>query len=221
MPGDAANRALARNPSTLTVALGILSSALLVLYPVIVYFAFDRLGVRGAALLMLAALSPALLARLRRTTDQRVGTVAMVPVVTVALLATGAALEAAALVLAVPTAVNVLLFASFAPTLVSGPPMIERFARLTHPDLTEPEIVWCRRWTVVWSVFFVLNALTAALLAAFAPIAMWVFHTSILGYVLMGLLLGTEWVVRKLRFKRFGRGPVDRMLERLARSGDA
>lgn len=221
MSGDAANRALARNPSTLTVALGVLSSALLVLYPVIVYFAFDRLGVRGAALLMLAALSPALLGRLRRTTDHRVGTVAMVPVVTVAMLATGAALEAASLVLAVPTAVNLLLFATFAPTLASGPPMIERFARLTHPDLIADEVRWCRQWTVVWSVFFVLNALTAALLAAFAPLTYWVFHTSVLGYVLMGLLLGTEWLIRKLRFKRFGRGPVDRLLARLARSEEA
>lgn len=215
MSGETAGRTLAQTPSALEVALGLLSTALLVVYPVIVYFAFDRLGIRGAALLMLVALAPAAVLRLGRARDRRVGTVALVPLITVTLLALGAALERAALVLAVPTAINLALFATFAPTLVYGPPMIERFARLTDPELTQAEVRWCRTWTVIWSTFFVLNAATAAALAAWAPLAYWVFHTSVLGYVLMGFLLATEWIVRKLRFRRFGAGPVDRALARL------
>ncbi len=200
--------------TALEVAQVVLSSALFIAYPVVVYFGFERLGVRGAALLMLALLTPFAVARLGRLRHERLGTMAVLPLVSVGLLSAGAALEAAAWVLAVPTVINGLLLAMFAPTLVSGPPMIERFARLSHADLRPDEVRWCRGWTVVWCVFFALNAATAATLAAFAPLTWWVFHTSILGYVLMGVLLGSEWFVRKIRFRRFSDNAFERALDR-------
>mgnify|MGYP000157911794 CR=1 FL=1 len=44
--------------------------------------------------------------------------------------------------------------------------------RLSHADLRPEEVRWCRSWTVVWCVFFALNATTAAALAAYAPLTL-------------------------------------------------
>jgi uncharacterized membrane protein len=99
--------------------------------------------------------------------------------------------------------------------------MIERFARMTDPDLRPEEVRWCRAWTVAWSAFFVVNGAVAAALALFAPLRWWTLHTSVLGYVAMGLLLGGEWIARKVRFRRFGDNAVERLLERVTGPGDA
>lgn len=104
--------------------------------------------------------------------------------------------------MAAPLLPQLLLGWAFARTLWQRQPMIERFARRIDADLQDDEVRWCRGWTIVWTVFFLLNAATIAALAAWAPVAWWLFYTGVLGYVLMGCLLGSEWLVRKLRFGR-------------------
>ena len=71
---------------------------------------------------------------------------------------------------------------------------------------------YCRSVTLVWCAFFVVNGAAAALLAAFAPRGWWAGYTGVVSYVLVGALFAAEYVVRKARFGRFGRGPVDRLL---------
>lgn len=215
-----ATDAPARAAGTSRAASAIVSGVVFVAYPLVIYAGLSWLGPREAALLLLALLAPIVVARLRRLRSERLGTLALLPVITFALVAASAALGASGFMLAVPTVTNLLLFAFFAPTLRYGPPMIERFARMTDPDLRPAEVRWCRAWTVVWSSFFVANGAVAALLALYAPLAWWTLHTSLVGYVLMGLLLAGEWIARKLRFRRFGDHPVDRLLARVTARGE-
>ena len=48
-----------------------------------------------------------------------------------------------------------------------------------------------------------------------APLEWWTVYNGLVAYVLMGLLFVAEYVPRKLRFGRWGDGPVDRLLLRL------
>lgn len=207
-------RAARRRPSLGAVATGI-GSAALVAYPLVAWLGLGRGAPRAAALGLLVLVAPAGVARLRALRDNpALSAVAYVPLAAVALLVAGAALDRAGFVLAVPSVINILLLASVVPTLVAGPPMIERFARLQHPDLTPDEVRWCRAWTIVWCTFFALNASIAAALAVWAPTLAWSAYTGGISWALIAALIGTEWTIRKLRFQRFGDNPVDRLFAR-------
>ncbi|MFH7765893.1 septation protein IspZ [Acinetobacter sp. BSP-28] len=85
----------------------------------------------------------------------------------------------------------------FASTLIHPPSMIERFARLAEPDLPEAGVIWTRKVTMVWCGFFILNALIALATVLFASMQTWVLYNGFISYVLMGLLLLGEFILRK------------------------
>lgn len=85
----------------------------------------------------------------------------------------------------------------FASTLIKPPSMIERFARLAEPNLPESGVIWTRKVTIVWCVFFVINALIALWSVLFAPMKIWVIYNGFISYVLMGILLLGEFILRK------------------------
>ena len=95
--------------------------------------------------------------------------------------------------------------------------MIERFARMQHPDLTDAEAAWCRLWTWLWCGFFAVNALIAGVLALWATLEVWAIYNGLVFYAWMGLMFGVEFVIRKLRFQRWGDNALDRAFERIAR----
>lgn len=178
-------------------------------------------GPRGGAVALGLLLVPATIVRLRGLDRPSIKTVAFVPVVAMTMLFVGAALNRAGFVLAVPTAINAVLFAGFAPTLRQGPPMVERFARIQHEDLTDEEVSWCRSWTIVWCAFFVWNGAVAAALAFLAPVEWWTVYNGLLSYAQMGVLFFGEMVARKLRFRRFDDRFPDRWLRKLIESRDS
>lgn len=85
----------------------------------------------------------------------------------------------------------------FTTTLIKPPSMIERFARLAEPDLPESGVIWTRKVTIVWCIFFVFNALIALSTVLFAPMNIWVLYNGFISYVLMGILLLGEFILRK------------------------
>jgi uncharacterized membrane protein len=118
------------------------------------------------------------------------------------------------LLLLLPVVVSAYLGATFAWSLRRGPPMIERFARLVEDDLPDFTLPYCRRVTVLWTGFLTVNAAGVAILAAAAPLGWWAIYTGPVFYVLLGVLLGAEFLVRKWWFRYYDDGPVDRMLAR-------
>lgn len=206
----------------LGLAVGILTGVALVAYPMFVYWAFTHWEPRWASLTLLGVLTPVAVGRLRnlaRDTDRSaIKTMAIVPVVACAAFGLGAVLDSAGFVLAAPVAINAVLLAAFGSTLRRGSrPMIERFARLTVTDLGDAEQRWCRGWTWAWSLFFMLNGATAAVLAVAAPLSWWTAYNGLIAYILMGLMFAAEYVPRKLRFGRWGEHLLDRILARLFR----
>jgi len=190
------------------------STALVVAYPAIVWLAFTRLGTRetGALLLALAFATIALRARGSRS---ELAALAKPYAPLVAVVAFAMATGARVALLLLPVVVNLYLFAVFARSLRSDLPAIERFARTVDPDLPDFCVPYCRKVTLVWCAFLLANALVALALALAGPVAWWTLYTGVVGYVLMGALFAGEFVVRKLWFRHYKGGLVDRVFARV------
>ena len=100
-----------------------------------------------------------------------------------------------------PVLVNAALLAGFGYSLFVPPSMVERLARLREPDLPPAAVAYTRRVTQVWCLFFVANGALALGTALLASEAVWSLYTGVIAYLLMGLLFGGEYLVRR-RFKR-------------------
>ncbi|MCA9707283.1 MAG: hypothetical protein KDK70_15630 [Myxococcales bacterium] len=183
-------------------------------YPIAAYFAFRHLSPRVASAVLLAVFVPAAVSRLSARTRAALAPLALLPVLTVVLLLASAALGSTGLALLVPGLINATLLLSFGATLVWGPPIIERFARLQVDDLTPAELRWCRGWTWGWSAFFLVNGGIALALARLPTMDAWTTYNGLVAYLLMGTMFGVEYSVRKYRFGRLGTHALDRLLRR-------
>jgi uncharacterized membrane protein len=96
-----------------------------------------------------------------------------------------------------PTLVSALLLAAFGASLVRGPPMVERIARLGEPELSPAAIPYTRKVTWAWTAFFAGNALASAALSLWAPLRWWTLYNGLLAYLLMGGLFAGEWLLRR------------------------
>ena len=96
-----------------------------------------------------------------------------------------------------PVLVSAFMLALFGLSLKFGPPMVERLARLTEPQLPDIAIRYTRRVTWVWSGFFLVNGLIAAALTLWAPLSWWTLYNGLIAYGVMGLLFAIEWLIRQ------------------------
>ena len=95
-----------------------------------------------------------------------------------------------------PVLISFCLFVIFASSLFYPPPVIERLARLQHPDLPEQGVRYTRKVTQVWCVFFVCNGLIATVTAVWSSLAWWSLYNGFISYILMALLMVVEYLVR-------------------------
>jgi uncharacterized membrane protein len=179
--------------------LAALTAVLTVLYPLLIWFGHGRVEPRWlACVLLLAAAS--------RVPSLKVSALARWSVFGALLLAGAAVAANAMLPLKLyPVLVNAAMLAAFGYSLFVPPSMIERLARLREPDLPDAAIGYTRRVTQVWCVFFVFNGTLALVLALWSTEALWSLYTGVISYLLMGLLLGGELLLRR-RFKRLQHG---------------
>ncbi|MFJ7106893.1 hypothetical protein ACIQU2_04595 [Pseudomonas sp. NPDC098740] len=96
-----------------------------------------------------------------------------------------------------PVLISAFMLGLFGLSLIVGPPIIERLARLREPQLPAKAIVYTRQVTIVWCVFFLCNGLLAAALTLWAPLSWWMLYTGLISYGLMGLLFAIEWLIRQ------------------------
>ncbi len=99
-----------------------------------------------------------------------------------------------------PVFIQLALMVFFGKTLVKGPPLIERFARLDYPDFKPGIAEYCRQLTIIWTGFFAFNAVVCAALALWAPATWWAFYNSVMILLLTGLLMVGEYIWRHYHF---------------------
>ena len=96
-----------------------------------------------------------------------------------------------------PVAVNALLLGVFFSSLYARQSLVERLARLNEPDLPPEGVVYTRRVTQVWCIFFLWNGSFALYTCLKGDMALWALYNGGISYLLIGLLMGIEWIVRK------------------------
>lgn len=96
-----------------------------------------------------------------------------------------------------PVAVNLGLLALFGFSLLNQPSLVERIARLRHPDLPPAGVRYTRRVTQIWSAFFAINATAAGWTAFWTDRDTWVLYNGFIAYFLIGALMAGEWLVRR------------------------
>ena len=195
------------------LAAAVLQGLFYLAYPLVIYAAHTQLGTRGVGGILLGLYGLSLLLRLRGSAAD-LWHVVRQHAALAGLIVAAVVLGNRMLLLLLPMLVSVYLFATFAWSLRRGPPMIERFARLVEDDLPDFTLPYCRRLTELWCGFLAGNAVLVLVLAVAAPIGWWALYTGALFYLLLGLLLGGEFLFRKGWFRYYGEGPADRLLAR-------
>ena len=99
-----------------------------------------------------------------------------------------------------PAGISLALLALFGLSLRSPQSMVERMARISHPDLPDEAVRWCRHWTEIWCVFFAVNAAISIWSALAASREVWAIYNGFIVYLVMGTLLGSEWLLRRHLF---------------------
>lgn len=174
-----------------------IAAVLLLVYPLLVYTALDRVGPRAVALLLLALFLLRWIAGPSRERLFRREAATLVPVVLLAGVATFTGDERA--LFSLPVVVNLALAATFWTSLRPGrESVIERIARIQRgiSELPPTAARYCRRLTRLWTAFFVANAAAVGMLALWASAGWWALYSGLVAYLLVGSLLVLEYGYR-------------------------
>lgn len=96
-----------------------------------------------------------------------------------------------------PAIVSGLMLIIFASSLFTSQSFVERIARLKEPNLPPAGVIYTRRVTQVWCVFFLANILVIAVSIWQEFWLFWALYSGIISYLLMGMLFLGEWLVRR------------------------
>ena len=106
-----------------------------------------------------------------------------------------------------PVMVSLSLLSFFAFSLWKKPSFVFRLANLGDKTLrTSPERFfverYCDRVTLVWCIFFILNASIAFATALVGSDRIWSLYNGLISYILIGILFAVEFMVRKMMQKK-------------------
>ena len=162
-----------------------------VLYPVGVYFGLKVMppSFFGLVLIVVLALRFGALGQGERRL--------LLPVLAVflcyALLA--AWMDSERFLMAYPVLVNTSLFLLFGWSLQGGESMMYRFAKARGMKMSPYAPAYLRNLTKVWMLFFIMNGLIAAWTVT-QSMEVWAVYNGLVAYILIGLLIGGEWLFR-------------------------
>jgi uncharacterized membrane protein len=96
-----------------------------------------------------------------------------------------------------PVLINAVMLIVFGWSLLFPPTVIERIARIRHPDLPGSGVRYTRRVTQVWSLFFLVNGGIALYTALWADLDTWCLYNGFIAYLMMGALFAVEYAIRR------------------------
>jgi uncharacterized membrane protein len=175
----------------------LLRSVLWLAYPFAIFFGLKFMEPRFVAILLACALlarrgrqAARLLEGLSRVDRSILAGLLLVAVVTVLT-------NSEVLLRLYPAAMNLGMLLLFGLSLFYPPSMIERFARVSEPDLPLEGVVYTRVVTKIWCAFFLFNASIATVTAIGTSRENWALYNGLIAYLLMGALFAGEWVFRR------------------------
>ena len=100
-----------------------------------------------------------------------------------------------------PVIISGCMCITFSLTLKTPPSMIETFARMGNKELPPAAVPYCRKVTIIWTVFLFLNTLAALYTCFCSDLKVWTFYNGFLSYILMGFLFAGEFLYRRIHLK--------------------
>jgi len=113
--------------------------------------------------------------------------------------------------LILPSATQAVFGLTFLRSL-AGMPLVEHFARMTKPELSPAELAHCRAFTRAWGIYLIMLGAIGLGFARFATLSICTLYTGVVSYGLIGTFYAVEYIIRKLRFRDYGKNPIDRFL---------
>jgi uncharacterized membrane protein len=171
-------------------------SAVFVAYPVLIYYGLTAFSPTAVGIFILAMLGVRM-AVVMKLSFQKLKP--LLPLTMAAALPSVYSLlfNSERALLLTPVLVNVALLGTFGWTLLRGPSMVARFAALKEPTMTDAILTYCKKVTVVWCGFFIVNGSIATYTALYTSKEYWTLYNGLISYILMGLLFSVEFMVRK------------------------
>jgi len=165
-----------------------------ILYPVIAVVTIRTLGPGAALILLIVMLAARAVLPFLRGMPVSLG-LALLPVLA-AVFVVGT-FDRQLSVRLYPVFMNIAMLVAFVTTLFYPPSMIERFARISEPDLAPSAVRYTHTVTIVWIAFIALNG-TVALWSVFQPgWAAWTLYNGLISYIAAGMLFAGEYLVRR------------------------
>ena len=118
-----------------------------------------------------------------------------------------------------PILINLMLLAIFARGLGGpGPSLVTRMAEIMHGEALPDEVAaYTHRVTWAWVILFAVMTTANLLLALLAPREIWSLFANFINYLIVGLLFGVEYAIRRQRFPDYDHPGFFTFLRRLAR----
>lgn len=110
--------------------------------------------------------------------------------------------DRATAVKAYPILMSAGMAAAFGRSLLSPPTLVETLASLRSPDIKPEARLYMRKVTWAWFLFLTANCAVSALTLASGEMALWTLYNGLVSYLLMGLLFGGEWLIRRRVMRR-------------------
>ena len=173
--------------------LQIVTGILLLGYPLAVYFGLNYLPAGTIAMVLCFILIVRLLIQ-----KQQVKSMILPIIVGIGLTAASFIAKRHDWLLYYPVVINLSMLMLFAYSLKLGPSMIERLARLKEPELPDEAIPYLKKVTQIWCGLFVFNGSVALYTAHYASLEIWTLYNGLIAYLLIGSLLGGEWLYRTI-----------------------
>lgn len=177
--------------------LQVLTTLVIIAYPLAVYFGLQYLPPGSIALLLCLLLVTRFI-----VTKQQIKSMALPILIGIGLTAASFIARRNDWLLYYPVVINLSMLGLFGYSLINGPTIIERLARLKEPNLPDSAITYLQTITKLWCGLFIFNATVAAYTAVATSIEIWTLYNGLIAYLLMGLLLSGEWIYRRFWLKK-------------------
>ncbi len=195
----------------------VIDAVIFVLYPLLVLVGMTYLGIRLTAVILLLFVGRRIIALLLANKAET--RVVLYQAAAMGVIMGAAALSESPIALrAAPFFISLTFIFTFAISLRTTP-LIERFARMTDPELSEEEVQYCRNLTKVWVAVLSCNSMLVFGAAFVEDHVLWSILVGPVSYSVLGSVFVFEYPYRKYRFRKFNdKNPADRLLKKLFKS---
>ena len=99
-----------------------------------------------------------------------------------------------------PVIINFMIFSVFCVSSFAKETVIQKFAKLTEPNIKPKALEYTRKLTYVWAGFAFLNFLVSFITVFFSQ-KVWALYNGFISYMLVGSFFAIEYIIR-VRFKK-------------------